>query len=400
MIFEVGGEARGHTSLHKTNPLGETLDRMKVKLEFNDTAQSQGWEQSLKPALVHPLYMSHFTVTDLTIEMEMPICDGDPARKEGMIPNTYYSIDAPETVSIGIAANMLANGVEQPYSSFVIQPDPDGSLLEDVHEGDIRAGGKWLRIWLGDDLYKINDDWIKNFHNGIQRLCRLCPPLETGWEATIKPLHSPNLTSAHSMNSARNGITVTLEPVPEYEIEYAERLRIYINREGVTSGLKYSGYNYEGISQFFIWAYPSSTSTLMVDQTSTTMAKVRSGGTLVFRLNPDERDRKIVQLTSCSVTDIYNGFQEQSTSMAGGVVNWHTLANALKGQTLFDGTLILEKLESEIRFTIPEAGLKMANGKLVPEYTLHDPETVGFQLPAHCITDGLVMKWAPFTIGL
>jgi len=81
MIFEVGGEARGHTSLHKTNPLGETLDRMKVKLEFNDTAQSQGWEQSLKPALVHPLYMSHFTVTDLTIEMEMPICDGDPAKR-------------------------------------------------------------------------------------------------------------------------------------------------------------------------------------------------------------------------------------------------------------------------------------------------------------------------------
>jgi len=387
MRFTLGGILQGNTNFKEfsATAIQGMMGMMSAKLRFGQKKQPNGWESTVKLALTDPLYIPNFRIVDeakTAFELVMPIADG--VTPTGIINNRLYDIEEPETISVGVSAGMVVNGVEQPFASFVIQPDPSGTIL-DATEEDIRTGGKTLIVWVGEDLF-LQEDFVSNFHRGVGYSGASWVAQTYGW-STVTTVHLQNASaSAHSMNSERTRIKVIFDNVSSYNIEYPEEIRIEIKKEAVRSDKWYRGDDDNGLFRFFIWSFPSGS--LMYNEGTTRASMIRSGGySLVFKLDPVVADT-FKELDSAMNFYLQQGFKsvplsEQPSSYTS---RWMQLVVSLLDRSM-------QTLSAD-RKQLTMGPIPAIPGFDMPRFS----EKIQFIAPAACLNAGKEMKWAAFLI--
>ena len=164
-------------------------------------------------------------------------------------------------VDLGVIGETGA-GPEQPYSAFIIQPEPNGNVMGST-EADIRAGGKWIEIWLGDDKFKVVDAKGNNYYDVVQTsiVAGGYQPQAAGWTATVTEVHRV-LPNVHTMDADKTSVRIDFQPVANYAIDYPEYVKVNIHPDIVESQMSYDGGG-DGFFPFWIYAFPSAQSTLL-----------------------------------------------------------------------------------------------------------------------------------------
>jgi len=384
--FQLGGFKDGHYEFKTFSVANGRVfaDRMKGIIKDGGSGEAKGFNNAIRPALGHPAHaVTNFALTDekKTLVVNLPIADG---KYHGytQVPNNLYDITMPEAIAVGIPADLIDPGEgsqapEQPFGSFVIQPDPEGTLMG-CTEQDIRGGGKFLKLWLGDDKY-IAAGLASKFQAGITSGYVPWGRQAAGWMATVATVLAAS-ASAHVLNTGNTLLTITLPAVSGYSIDYAEIVNVNIPAAVVVSNKIYNDGNGPFFARFMIWAAPASSSTLLTSD-ATTEALVRAGGkTIEFKLDP-LGSVSFSSAPTCSVL-FAEGFKTDNTWSSGFAAVIENVKSQVAAQISVGAHLLT--------FTVPA----------FPDYQISSAEEVTFEVPQVCLTGSTEnFKWAPFTIN-
>jgi len=389
--LEVGGFKEGHYEFKPFSTQSAAVIAARIVGIAKSTLlpQAKGFNNAIRPALAHSAHAAtgYALLLEKTIlSINLPIADGK-VHGQTSVPNYLYDITEPEVITLGVPGTLLNTGTtdftivapDQPFGSFVIQPDPTGSLL-DCGENGIRSGGCVLNVWLGDDSY-LTDGLVEKIQSSIWSGVVPWDRQPAGWMVTVTPVVKA-AASAHVLNTAKTLLTITMPSVPTYSIDYGETINLKIPEDMVQSGKKYDG-DGEYFTRFMIWAAPSSSSTLLTSEATTNAALVRAGGkTLHFKLDP-VGGMMFSSSYACQLKYVA-GLTADSASPTGFA--------AMLAKLTPDGVvLIMDVAMHLLTLTFPA----------FPTYQIASAEKVSLEVPKACLYGDAThkVKWAPFTIN-
>lgn len=404
LILSVGGLLEGHTIFNQimTKHKMAILETMVNKLYSGQKDQPRGWTAAVVPTMLHALWRQLEVVDErkmTSVKITLPVCTG---AKIDSIQTQLYDIVEPETISIYIPGFVLLNGQDQPFESFVIQPDPSGTLFESSPR-EIAAGGPNIVIWLGKDMFLEDSIAIPAVLGSIRHPHVDASSQQSGFNFEILPKLIASWAEHVKIDRMRTRMTITI-PASNFNVTYPEDLRIDIPKGATESGKRYAGQENGGLFMGFIPAFIAGT--LFFEPGKVSASTVRMGGaTMLFQL--DDRVYggpggglhtsyptgaiKNFNVHSAFESDVRDGFLADPSITQG-------FSNVVLADWLTPGNLIWNTQDDAhtLRITLGA----------YPQYAIDAPETVRFAVSPTMITNfdllttdpTSITMWASFTI--